>query len=524
MKSATRLLLLIIDSDSARAEQVAASLRQSGTAVHLDRIESVGELPSPCPQYDLCLISLEHRESLKGAGIEALRERAQDCPILALGQPAGECSLGAVLAHGFADWVDVDDLLHLREVAKREGDRLASARHTTLLRTALLDSERRAEQVMQDAREPHAVVIDGAHASTNRSYLKLLGLDSHEQAVATPFLDLVDDADRDKARALLRGYARQESTTRQARLSLRRTDALVLDTTLTLSPYIGDGERGLLLTVRSLAQLPPPTRQAGPAALPRTDADTPAPPQLSSHTQTRALLDKAMRQNALKLRFVGLSNANAEAERQMLVRLRPRDAKLKLPSDLKLMRLGAEAETSQSLDRWLLFSAAREAQRLGLQDVLLHVPVSARAITDTNLLGWLRQLLGQVGKSGVRLALSLHIDDCRAHRQACGAFASAIKAMGCQFGLCETFKDGGDLELLKALEPDFVHLHPAILNAFHNHAFSAKHLQRLAELIRTAGGEAVCPPMDPAVDPRKLAALGIRLCPEEQPSTAQPAV
>lgn len=507
MKTATRLLLLIIDSDSARAEQVAASLRLNGTAVHMDRFDSAGEIPSPCAQYDLCLISLEHRETLKDVGIQLLRDLTQDCPILALGQPKCECTLGSVLAHGFADWVDVDDLLHLREVAKREGDRLASQRHTSLLRNALLDSERRAEQVMQDAREPHAIIIDGAHASTNRSYLKLLGLESHEQAVATPFLDLIDDTDRDKAKALLRGYARSESSTRQARLSLKRADDLVLDTTLTLSPYVGDGERGLLLTVRSLAQLPPPSRPADPLKLPNKQEQT------QKQAQTRAVLDKAMRQNALKLSFLSLENSAELSKQHVLVQLKPRDAKLKLPCDLKLVRLGAEAGTAQSLDRWLLFSAAREAQRLSFENTQLHVPISARTLSDGALLGWLRQLLGQIANSRISLCLSLHIDDCRERQADCAKFIEAVQALGCTFGLCDAFKGSDDLALLKSLKPDFVQLHPAVINSFNNQSFSAKNLQRLVSLIHCAGGEVICPPMEHPADSRKLAALGIRLCP-----------
>lgn len=505
MKTASRLLLLIIDSDSARAEQVTASLRLNGTAVHMDRYESLGQLEAPCPRYDLCFISLEHRETLRDVGINLLRDLRQDCPVLALGQPNCDTSLGSVLAHGFADWVDVDDLLHLREVARREGTRLASSRHTTLLRSALLDSERRAEQVMQDAREPHAVIIDGAHASTNRSYLKLLGLDNHQQAIATPFLDLVHDSDRDKAKALLRGYARAESSTRQARLSLKRLDDLVLDATLTLSPYIGDGERGLLLTVRSLAQLPPPSRPQ-PASL----SHKTSPSQQQEHS--RSLLDKAMRQNALKLHFNALENASDNNEQQVLVQLRPRDAKQGLPQDMKLVRLAADVGTTQSLDRWLLFSAAREAQRLQLEDTQLHVPVSARAITDSGLIGWLRQLLGQLANTGVGLTLTLHIDDCREHQTACEKFVPAVRALGYGISLCEVFKASNDLELLKTLKPDYVQLHPGVLNSFNNHDFSAKNLHRLNTLIKSAGAEVICPELERPIDPRKLSALGINLC------------
>ncbi len=516
MKTATRLLLLIIDSDSARAELVSASLRANGLAVHMDRYDSAGQIPEPCAQYDLCLISLEHRETLKDVGIQLLRDLRQDCPVLALGQPAYDCSLGAVLAHGFADWVDIDDLLHLREVAKREGDRLSSVRHTALLRNALLDSERRAEQVMQDTREPHAVIIDGAHASTNRSYLKLLGLSSAEEAIGIPFLDLVDPADRDKAKALLRGYARAESTTRQMRLSLRRPDKLVLDATLTLSPYIGDGERGLLLTVRSLAQLPPPTRSEAPAALPDKQQSK------RKREQSGAIIDKAMRQNALKLQFLPLSNASDDADQQIQVLLKPRDNKLDLPNGMKLVRLAAEVKTNQSLDRWLLFSAAREAQRLNLDNTCLHVPISARAIVDPKLPGWIRQLLGQISGTGVKLTISLHIDDCREHLKACGQFAASVRPSGCGISICDAFKASDDLTLVKALSPDYVQLHAGVLTSFSNKTFSAKNLQRLTKLISTTGAAVICPALEQPVDPRKLAALGIHLCTNHEETDKKP--
>ncbi len=505
MKPATRLLLLIIDSDSARAEQVAASLRLNGTAVHMDRFESVGQIEAPCARYDLALISLDHRTTLKAVGIELLRDLSQDCSVLALGQPECDCSLGTVLAHGFADWVDTDDLLHLREVAKRENARLASARHTSLLRNALLDSERRAAQVMQDAREPHAVIIDGAHALTNLSYRKLLGLDCHDDAIATPFLDLVSDDDRDKAKALLRGYARAESSTRQARLSLRRSDKLVLDATLTLSPYVGDGEQGLLLTVRSLAQLPPPSKT--------TQRQVPLPSKNTANLEhMRTGIDKAMRQNALKIQFLTLSNAEDETDKQVIVELTPRDAKQKLPTGMQLVRLAASAETTQSLDRWLLFSAARESQRLGLDGTRLHIPISARAINDSSILGWLRQLLGQISQSNVTLTLTLHMEDCRKYPKAAIYFAKSAKDMGCGISLSNAFKASDDLNLLKSLEPDHVQLHPALISSFINQDFSAENLRRLSALIRTAGAQPICPLSEHKIDPRTLSALGIYLC------------
>lgn len=508
LKTATRLLLLIIDSDSARAEQVATNLRLGGTAVHMDRYDSIGQVPTPCELYDLCFISLEHRETLKGVGIKQLRELDQDCPVLALGQPNCQCSLGNILAHGFSDWVGVDDLLHLREVAKREGERLASHRHTSLLRSALLNSENRAEQVMQDAREPHAIIVDGAHARTNRSYLKLLGMTNHDEAIRTPFLDLVDGSDCDKARVLLRGYAREKSTTRQVRLSLKRIDGLVLNATLTLSPYVTDDERGLLLTVRSLAQLPPATR---PQAI-RLPGQQHTPEQQGlEQKQARTMIDKAMRQNALKLQFQPLHNASDDTDQQTLVQLRPRDTKQNLPTDMQLVRLAAKAGTTQSLDRWLLFSAAREAQRLFLENTRLHIPISARAITDTGLLGWLRQLLGQVAHSGISLVLSLNIEDCREHSLACEKFAPAVRAMGCGISLCDAFKDSNDLELLKTLKPDYVQLHPAVLSSFNNQQFSAKNLRRLTQLIQSAGAEVICPALEKSISPQRLAALGVNL-------------
>lgn len=295
MNSGPRMLLLLIDADSERAASVEAHLRHLGVAVHMTRCDHPAGLTADAPRFDLCVQALDGLHSLAGAGLPVLRDLGQDCPVLALGQPAFDCSLGAILAHGFSDWVGTDDPLHLRESARRELATVQSRRQTTALRAALLDSERRVEQIMHNTRDAHAVVIDGVHANANNPYLRLLALDP-ERATATPFLDCVAPEQQDDLKAVLRRFARGEiSEHTQGVGYLQRTGTPVTVPTR-FTPWIGDGERGVLVspqtTSTTKAARPvaparhPNAETAGELPEPRESAESADTPEAATDSET----------------------------------------------------------------------------------------------------------------------------------------------------------------------------------------------------------------------------------------------
>lgn len=277
MNSGPRIVLLLIDPDGERAASVEAHLRHLGVAVHMTRCDHPTALPSDAPRFDLCVQALDGLHSLAGAGLPVFREFGQDCPVLALGQPAFDCSLGAILAHGFADWVGTDDPLHLRESARRELATNRAQRQTAALREALLDSERRVEQIMHNTLDAHAVVMDGVHANANNPYLRLLGLDP-EHATATPFLDCIDTPQQDAIKALLRQFARGDVTAHQQSVSFTLGNGNTRSVDTHFSAWIGDGERGVLVSPRPAharaTQAPAPTASR-PVSAAEIDANSP---------------------------------------------------------------------------------------------------------------------------------------------------------------------------------------------------------------------------------------------------------
>ncbi len=251
MTPGNRMLLLIVDTDSERAANIEAQLRHLGSAVHATQCDHLSALDAAAPRFDLCVLALDGAHSLASLGLPALRERGQDCPVLVLGQPAFDCPLGAILAHGFADWVGTDDPLHLRESARRELTTVRAKRQSAALRDALLDSERRVERIMHNTRDAHAVIIDGVHANANNPYLRLLDLDP-EHATATPFLDCVADQDRDAVRDLIRRFSRGEATDERRTIAFRTSDGDAQSLHTHLSAWVGDGERGVLVSPQAV--------------------------------------------------------------------------------------------------------------------------------------------------------------------------------------------------------------------------------------------------------------------------------
>lgn len=245
--------LLLIDADSARAADVESHLRHLGAAVHATRCEHVGALEPDAPIFDLCVISIDGVASLAAAGLANLRELGQRAPVLALGQPDFDCSLGAILAHGYADWVGIEDPLHLREAARREIEAAQARLQTAALREALLDSERRLEVLMHSTSDAHAIVIDGVHASANNPYLRALQLDP-DSVTRTPYLDCIESSEREAVRDVLRSYSRGERSYQIHTHRFRQLDAKPQPIEVRYAPWIGDGERGVLISLCTPAQ------------------------------------------------------------------------------------------------------------------------------------------------------------------------------------------------------------------------------------------------------------------------------
>ncbi|MEM6986227.1 MAG: EAL domain-containing protein [Pseudomonadota bacterium] len=278
MNPGNRMLLLLIDSDSARAAEVEGHLRHLGSAVHASRCDHVGALDPSAPAFDLCVIALDGAASLAAAGLSSLRDLGQSCPVLALGQPEFECSLGAILAHGFSDWVGTDDPLHLREAARRELKAARARSQSQQLRAALLDSERRIEVIMHNTRDAHAVVIDGVHASANNPYMRALQLDP-ERTTSTPYLDCIKDSEREAVRALLRAFSRGEVDEKSCAQTFVLPDGKHRSLETRYSAWVGDGERGVLVSLLRSVKRRDDALTRGQSPKPdATKTSTPAPP------------------------------------------------------------------------------------------------------------------------------------------------------------------------------------------------------------------------------------------------------
>src|SRR5574337_746377 len=88
------------------------------------------------------------------------------------------------------------------------------------------------------------------HVRANQAYLETFGYDSFDDLLGLPLLDMIDAANADEMKALLRGQAHQGKFPAQLTLRARRADESRFDATVEFSPATFEGERCLQIVFR----------------------------------------------------------------------------------------------------------------------------------------------------------------------------------------------------------------------------------------------------------------------------------
>jgi len=135
-------------------------------------------------------------------------------------------------------------------VLQREFEALQTRRQVRRLETSLRESERRCDALLDSSTDAIAYVHEGMHVRANHAYLETFGYDSFDDLLGLPVLDMIDAANADEFKSLLRGHARQEKVPSQLALHARRADGSHFDATVEFAPATFEGEPCLQIVFR----------------------------------------------------------------------------------------------------------------------------------------------------------------------------------------------------------------------------------------------------------------------------------
>ncbi|GGY23655.1 GGDEF-domain containing protein [Rhodanobacter panaciterrae] len=252
MKKDYVIKILFIESSLEEAEQIISLLRNTGIAVRPARATNVeqlqtavNELEPDVVMFDPAVTTITLAEAVK-----VLDAYGRDYSLLGLVNTFENQVIADMFVHGARGVASRSQPKQLIAVLNREFDALQTRRQVRRLETSLRESERRCDALLDSSTDAIAYVHEGMHVRANHAYLETFGYDSFDDLLGLPVMDMIDAANADEFKSLLRGHARQEKMPSQLTLRARRADGSHFDATVEFAPATFEGEPCLQIVFR----------------------------------------------------------------------------------------------------------------------------------------------------------------------------------------------------------------------------------------------------------------------------------
>jgi len=252
MKKDYVIKILFIENSLEEAEQIISLLRNTGIAVrparatNIEQLQTaVNELEPDVVMFDPAVTTITLAEAVK-----VLDVYGRDYSLLGLVNTFDNQTIADMFVHGVRGVASRNQPKQLIAVLQREFDSLQTRRQVRRLETALRESERRCDALLDSSTDAIAYVHEGMHVRANHAYLETFGYDSFDDLLGLPVLDMIDASNADEFKSLLRGHARQEKVPSQLTLHARRADASHFDATVEFAQATFEGEPCLQIVFR----------------------------------------------------------------------------------------------------------------------------------------------------------------------------------------------------------------------------------------------------------------------------------
>ena len=252
MKKDYVIKILFIESSLEEAEQIISLLRNTGIAVRPARATNVEQVQAAMNELDPDVVMFDPAVTTIGMdeAVKVLDAHGRDYSLLGLVNMLDNQIVADLFVHGARGVALRNQPKQLIAVLQREFEALQTRRQVRRLETSLRESERRCDALLDSSTDAIAYVHEGMHVRANQAYLETFGYDSFDDLLGLPVLDMIDAANADEFKSLLRGHARQEKMPSQLALHARRADGSHFDATVEFAPATFEGEPCLQIVFR----------------------------------------------------------------------------------------------------------------------------------------------------------------------------------------------------------------------------------------------------------------------------------
>ncbi len=252
MKTDSVIKILFIENSVEDAEQIITLLRNAGIAVRPARATTPEQIHSALEELgpDLVLFN----PGVNGLPLRNVAQQidasARDIALIACVSKMDDQGIADMFQDGVQGVGSRSQPKQMITVIKREFDSLNTRRQVRRLESALRESERRCDALLDSSNDPISYVHEGMHVRANRSYLDTFGYEDYDDLLGLPVLDLIGPADADAFKNLLRALSRGEKAEYRLELHARRADGSTFPATAEFAHATFEGETCLQIVFR----------------------------------------------------------------------------------------------------------------------------------------------------------------------------------------------------------------------------------------------------------------------------------
>ncbi|WP_430388622.1 EAL domain-containing response regulator [Dyella sp. 20L07] len=252
MKTDQVIKILFIEKSVEDAEQIISLLRNNGIAVRPARATSAEQVTAALDElgpdivlFDPAIGTLELREVAR-----MMDAHGRDLSLIALVGQVDNATITELFVSGARSVALRPQPKQLMAVIQREFDALNARRQLRRLETALRESERRCDALLDSSTDAIAYVHEGMHVRANHAYLETFGYTDFDDLLGLPVLDMVGPHDADEFKSTLKGLSRGEKPNGPIELQARRADATSFKASVEFAHATFEGEPCLQVVFR----------------------------------------------------------------------------------------------------------------------------------------------------------------------------------------------------------------------------------------------------------------------------------
>ena len=227
MKTDSVIKILFIEKSVEDAEQIVSLLRNNGIAVRPARATNAEQVQAALDDLgpDVVLYDPAVGTVTLPDLLHQLDANGRDLSVIAVVPQVDNTIVSDFFINGVRAIALRPQPKQLLAVVQREFEALNTRRQLRRLETALRESERRCDALLDSSTDAIAYVHEGMHVRANQAYLDTFGYAEFDDLLGLPVLDMIGSTQAEDFKATLKSLSRGEKPSGPMELQARRADA-----------------------------------------------------------------------------------------------------------------------------------------------------------------------------------------------------------------------------------------------------------------------------------------------------------